>query len=153
MKKLISIAILVLSFGISPLFSQTVEKESVRATTSEQFLSFVLQKAEKYSESVETGVSKAVDVIVEESPKVVEEFLVWRAWKAGFIGFGCLGIVIFGGGGLLFFFWRTDFWEASPILIFFIFPAVFACVYILEFIQIMVAPRVYIIEQAIQLVK
>lgn len=146
----ISVAFLGLTFNVS---AQDKDKQADRISNSDRFLSLVLSKAEKYSEKAEEGISKAVDVISEETPKVIEEFLVWRAWKAGIIGFGWLAIAIFGGGGLLFLLYKKNVWEAAPLLIFPTVPMVFGIDYILEFIQIMVAPRVYIIEQAIQLIK
>lgn len=147
---LIAVALLGLTFNLS---AAEPEKTNKTGSTSDQFLSFVLSKAEKYSENVESGLGKAVDIISEETPKVIEEFLTWRAWKAGIIGFGCLAIVIILGGGGLFLVLKNDLWEISPVFMFLIFPIFFAVQYTLEFVQIMVAPRVYIIEQALQLVK
>ena len=144
--------------GSPMVFAQNAEKSSTAETikkvsTSDQFLSFVLSKAEKYSEKAEEGIGKAVDAIATETPKVIEEFLIWRAWKHGMIGFGCLGLFFLINGVGLYLCYRNDCWEMSMFLTLTLFLLIPICEHILNFIQVIVAPRVYIIEQAINLIK
>lgn len=143
------------------------------------FLGFVLEKAQKYSGTVEDTIGKAVDVAKTEAPVLAHEYLVWQAWyHATYI---VLPLVLF-----TVFFWtflkqwpkwtvkitsggyyKDDDWSLSKgsignvaatiiggIISLISFIAFFANLdHLLSFIQILVAPRVYILEQVIHLVK
>jgi hypothetical protein len=156
------------------------------------FLGLVLQKAEKYSATMENGlgkavdmaqtaVSKAVDLAAEEAPILMREFLMWRFIQnllhfiVPFVLF-LISIIVFLKN---FPKWidsfrddkagkRSNEWRevdaqqvknglaglvsgvCSLVTIMFVFSS-FS--YLLVALQIHIAPRVYIIEQAIQLFK
>ena len=171
MKKLIKLVIINIAF-MGVVFAESSTKESSvaveavkKVSTSDQFLSFVLSKAEKYSEKGEEAIGKAVDLVMEESKPLAREFIVWRAWKHGMSFVIPLSFAFIAGVSLTYCLYRSkaDGFTSDMHITFTVisgfctfFGGLFTMMNVNElfnFIQVIVAPRVYIIEQAINLIK
>lgn len=147
-----------------PSFAFAAEAE-VKPVVSPQdaLLTFVLDKAKSYSGTIESAISKAVDVAKEEAPALVKEYLTWKAWEAGIYGFAPIPFLIFfvliagygwnhvNDGESAWIFVSTLFGSIGVVVSFAI--TAVNVHYIMDFIQIQVAPRIYIVEQAIHLIK
>ncbi len=146
---------------------KTVTTQSASVSTTnykDAFLALALEKAKSYSGTIENTISKAVDAVQVEAPLIVGEFLRWHLWKAG-VSFGVnlfiLSLV------LVLFYKITKWWNETAdsdaqfglvvLFLISIIPLVITSInlfnYSLEFIQILVAPRIYLIEQVMVLVK
>jgi len=174
MKKLI-ISILFMSsiiaaFGQQPEpnnFNQPVQQTVwVKNNYQDAFLSFTLEKVKKYSEVGEQAIEKAIDSASKEAPILCEEYLRWNFWKnilkflapmCGFFIFG--GIYIFIGQKIN---WNLDdhhFFGGIAVIIsaivscFFFLITLFSFDCLLTAIQIHIAPRVFLLEQVMNLVK
>ena len=132
--------------------------------TRDAFLAFALDKAKGYTDKAEIAVSKAVDVVSQEAPLAAAEFLRWRAWMHAIKGLTplLLGII-----GIVVFCWQWGKWKAhgdyltsgtmgnvvattAGGIVSLISGVVFLAAgagHVLSFVQISVAPRVYMIEQ------
>ena len=142
------------------------------AETRDAFLSFALDKAKSYTGTAEQIATKAVDTAVAEAGPTAIEFLKWRAWMHGIKAFTC--ILIFGIGLTLFCVqWRywalggycgeqlvkgtagnvvaTVIGGVVALISFLTFFASSPYGDLLSFVQIMVAPRIYMIEQVLHL--
>ncbi len=131
------------------------------------FLQFALDKAQKYSGAAEQAVSKAVDAATEEAPKLAAEFLRWRAWYHGLHMLFPMGLTLAGAG---LYWWgmrkakqgggfdRGSEW-GFPIAIFggigliaiLLWAIVDTNKHLYPFIQVITAPRVYMVEQVLHL--
>lgn len=146
-----------------------VEKSKI--DYKDALMSFVMKKAEKYSEAGEVAVEKGVDLAMKEAPILVEEYIKWRAFYHAMRFLIPLSIAL----GWLYFMAKgiknanTKGWEnerkndlsgyGAVGVIAILIQAILSIVVLahlgqlFSFTQIMVAPRVYILEQAIQLLK
>jgi hypothetical protein len=172
--------ILSLLFAVTPLFSQTVESppakspveskvEMVKRDYKDAFLSFALEKAEKYSGAAEIAVNKAVDAATEEAPQLAKEFIIWRAWMHGIkalfpMALLAISIVLF---LKQFPRWTLGYGDSlsagTPLnvigsvvggigcLVGFAITCLSGLGHFLNFVQILVAPRVYVVEQVMTL--
>jgi len=147
--------------------------------TRDAFLAFALEKAKTYTDKAEVAVSKAVDVVGEEAPVAMKEFLIWRAWMHGIKAISPVVVLTF---GLFLFFGNILKWTTTEIrpgsyhsetilvkgtekeVILTVLGGVLSlsglvsfCVLsisnIMSFIQVIVAPRIYIIEQVMGMFK
>lgn len=148
------------------------EAAAVKVDTKDAFLAFVLEKAQTYTDKAETAISKAVDVVTAETPQLVREFLIWRMWMHGIKGIFplVLGVLFF----VLFYKqyhnWGMDqhhayFVKGNELNVVFTIVGgigastsalIFAChgiSQLMNFVQILIAPRVYVVEQVIGLLK
>lgn len=140
--------------------------------TRDAFLAFAFEKAKSYTDKAEMAVSKAVDAVGEEAPAAMKEFLVWRAWMHGVKGCFPLMVLCL---GLFLFIKQWPLWELGGYnddlvkgttlniilsivglissLISTLLFLVSGAGHIMSFIQVTVAPRVYIIEQVMGMFK
>ncbi len=172
---LLALTLLTASFAAEP--QQAVPP--VKVDYKDAFLQLALEKAKTYTGAVETAISKAVDVVATESPKLLEEWLKWRFWyhllhcviPLSFIAlFG--GIAWWGNGN-----WSVDdaldgdhhsirkvgAGGCCALACIFTFFSLFVDDppstrnaergHVYSLIQVVVAPRVYAVESAIQLMK
>ena len=132
------------------------------------FLSLVLRKAEKYSDKAEVAIGKAVDIASEEAPILLKEYIGWKlAASISYIVLPFLFAVFFwillavckGKAE-----WSRDDSPANASAFFVCASWVGGIVSSIAFIvativntatilQLIITPRVYIIEQAIELIK
>ena len=146
-----------------------VEKSKI--DYKDALMSFVMKKAEKYSEAGEVTVEKGVDLAMKEAPILVEEYIKWRAFYHAMRFLIPLSIAL----GWIYFMMKfiklanTKGWENEyrnepsgygclggvSIFIQLVLFIVTLCHtdHLFLFVQTMIAPRVYILEQAIQLLK
>ncbi len=125
------------------------------------FLSFALDKAKTYSGALENAVAKAVDTAVVETPILVKEYISWKLWKSGISAIFSLAIVlasIFYGVPKFYRMAKDSgnymsgqevggvFGTVGSVGLAIGFSIAF-CINALTFVQILVAPRVYLIEQ------
>lgn len=137
-------------------FAADAASDTKKPTDSkDQVISFILQKAEKYSEKGEQALGKAVDFVMAETPIVVQEFLMWRFWENA-IKFGIAMLFVFGFTALGIFI-VVKIYEALPFAMFLF---GMACgIFLLNLnsgldaLKIKVAPRVYLIEEAANFIK
>ncbi len=89
------LSILILAFCL-PLFAAEPEKAATpppvappaaKASYSDAFLGFALEKAKLYSGTIEETIGKGVDLAAKELPETMRQFLVWRAWSHGIKAF------------------------------------------------------------------
>lgn len=140
--------------------------------TKDAFISFVLDKAKVYTDKAEVAVSKAVDVVTTEAPLLVQEFLRWRLWMHGINTFLPIAFLILGFH--LFFKqfskWKMDQYENRLVegtpanviatvlsgiltLASLIVSIAVSLDHFTRFIQVLVAPRVYLVEEVIKVLK
>jgi hypothetical protein len=152
---------IIIAFLISlPIFAAEETKQQT-PSTKDAFMSLVLEKAKSYSDKAESAISKGVDVVLEQAPIIVKEYLEWNFFKAAVNAvLFCLLILI----GLIFFF----LFISGKIVIdgfgeyvigFFCFVVAVILIAlplresVMEMIKIKVAPRVYLIESTYDYVK
>lgn len=161
MKKLLLIILLLV-----PVASFAAEQPE-KAPIMNAFEAFILEKAKQYTGKAEEAIEKAVEIAEEEAPQVVREFLIWRAWFHGTnLFFGSVFFVVF----LFYFSWsfkniepsRYSRWNKtethmviSSAGLFFssIGALTFWTTNIFPFIQVIVAPRVYILEEVMKVLQ
>lgn len=160
-----------LGFFVSTALAANVEKrENPAVSTKDQFLQFLADKAMTYTDKVEDAIGASIDFAKQEAEPTMREFLVWRSWKHGvtaatpmfFIGCGLFGIWFFRRG------WvnakknneEMDGWiicfVITLVLTFIVGGITCAEVILpntLSFIQIQVAPRIYLIEEVSKLIR
>jgi hypothetical protein len=151
------VMLLIASFGFA-----AEAKTTKNVDTKDALMSFVLEKANTYSDKTEVAIGKAFDFAVAEIPLVMKEFLMWRTVQH------CFTFFIFSVVSTLIYFyfirkcfgeqWRDDSDEVSmvggvvgTIAIFFMIGA--AICEFLNMMQILIAPRIYLIEQGSALLK
>ena len=145
------------------------DKAAKLADTRDAFLAFARDKAKTYTDKAEVAAGKAIDLIAKESPLAVAEFLRWRAWMHGLKGLFPLALL---AGGLLLmnFHWgRYEFGgyygnqlkKGTELNVAgFVIGAVGSLVagisftiagfsHLLNLTQLLVAPRIYLIEQVL----
>jgi hypothetical protein len=157
MKILKYVAIVGALFLSTAAFGET-ENKSKESPDKEVFMSFVLDKAKSYSGTMENSIAKAVDKVQEEAPIVMKEFLAWRLFRASLfaaIAFAfIIGLVIL---SVTCFKWAKEddslIFPALLCLVISVIPFLVFIDHILQAVQIYIAPRVYLIEQAINLLK
>lgn len=154
----------------APVAPETTQTTPAKPSVQDEFLRFVLTKAESYSGKVEDAVGKAIDVAQVEAPETVRQFLVWRAWKHAVNAVAPL--LFFGLGAGVIWFLRRGWIKAekqgddytgwvmgtvmSSVATFVAGVPMVATVLIpnlLSFIQIQVAPRIYLLEEVAKLIK
>jgi hypothetical protein len=124
---------------------------------------------EKVIQWIEQAANKISDFAVENIPPFIEEYLTWKFWEAALYT-GCRLIPVI-SALILYIFHIKKLWNWSdkqsdytdgvsrlvPIVLTVILAAVtigtFPIQHIMDMIQIAIAPKVYILEQASQLVK
>ncbi len=151
----------------APVAPAVAKTESYR----DAFLSFALEKAKTYSGAVEEAVAKGVDVASKELPETLTQWLKWRAWYNGVCAFvPPLFLIAF----VLLQVWVWPLFEfgyrkcltrgnelhvATSIAAWvgiaagLCFTLIVSVSSFFDLIQIWVAPRIYVIEQVIQLAK
>lgn len=160
---------LIAAFPLSSVAANTsVAKES---SSKDAFISFVLDKAKTYTDKAEIAVSKAVDVVSSEAPLLVSEFLRWRVWMHGMSFF--IPFVLMCCGFFMFFNffdrWKMQPYgdalkegEVSDVVATVVFGALFlinviisivSIGHLMSFVQVLVAPRVYLVEEVIKVLK
>lgn len=143
------------------------EEKWKKLSHSDRALTFIMDKVEKYSEKAETAIGKAVDVAMQEARPLMEEFLLWRAVQNGFkfalpfsffLFFIILlfstaqkGISNFDDRELNKYGFGFVVGCAGSIISLLI--TLFHTSNLLTFIQIQVAPRVYLLEEVMRLMK
>jgi hypothetical protein len=169
MKNVIYLALALITL---PAFAQNPEQPKVEVKqvshTKEEFLSFILEKAKDYTEKGEQAIGKAVDAVTSETPDIMRQFIVWRACMHGIKFFAALiviGIIIVTYYKVVRFLWRQEGYDAemgAPMFAVLGGGAGLAGIIImgtvfinnlLPFVQCLVAPKIYIIEQVINLVQ
>lgn len=142
--------------------------ETVKRDYKDAFLAFALEKAEKYSGTAEQVVSKAVDTATKEAPLLAREFIIWRAWMHAIKG--VFPIVLFTVFLTLFCKqwgkWQDDGYgnlkkgTTGNVIATVVggigsgvtgVASVICADHILSFVQVLVAPRVYMVEQVLNL--
>lgn len=145
---------------------------SAQTDPKDAFLSLLLEKTQKYAAAGERAVEKAVDAVATEAPLALAEFLRWRAWMHGIKGTLPL---VFLAVGLVLFVWQWGKWStyrnseclekgttgnvvatiagAATSLISLIAFLAAGLPDLLSCVQILVAPRIYVIEQALGALK
>ena len=112
-------------------------------------------KLVEYMGSLESAVKSAGDVVVDEFPKVVEEYLRWNAVSNG-IGAVVSGLVLMAFVMLFITLWRKLPVDEQPKLMLFIVPFVFLPVFLFgcsyKLIKVTVAPRVLMLEKIADMV-
>ncbi len=145
----------------APVTSQATEL----AKTGNDLLRFMADRAKAYTGRLEDGVNKAIDVVQEQSPIIVAEFLRWRFWMHAIkaatpIVFGLMGIIMFAvgirranwdgmspwcfvtiGGGLAVFVGVIGFFAGAGH------ESVSGLDHLMSCVQIKIAPRVYLLDQ------
>lgn len=152
----------------APVAPAVAKTESYR----DAFLSFALEKAKTYSGALEGAASKAIDVAKAEAPELAREWLRWKAWEHAL--YEVIPLMLLGAFVALFLYNWSRFqmggyrngelvkgafyhvvlsWfgvlgsAATAIALLVNLPHLFTL------IQIWTAPRVYMIEQVIDLAK
>jgi hypothetical protein len=139
-------------------------KVSVQASTKDAFLQFALEKAKQYTGVVEDAVSKAIDVASQEAKPMMEEYLRWKAWYHGIIGIGVVGgLVVFalvcGVSWIIVSQTNSEVMFGVGVVstigtfILVLLTASVGASNLMSFIQLQVAPRIYLIEQLRELLK
>lgn len=137
------------------------------ANVGADVLETLVSKAKSYGGKIEDGLSKAVDYGMTEIPIVVTEFLKWRLWRHGIYAFipGAAvlaaiiaAIVLIGrankdrwnSDGLCMI---TAIWSAATLVGGSVIVWNIVMPNLMSFIQILVAPRIYLLESLAHLVK
>ena len=149
-----------LALGILGSVSLFGAEEKKKETVQDQFLGLVVEKAKKYSDAAENGIGKAVDLVKAEAPELLQEFMRWRMFKHAFATLMLIPLAI-----SMYYGWRFAFkfnddsagfgtlimgcysMGSCVVLVFWMLPNM------MGFFQILIAPRIYIIEQAAALLK
>ncbi len=153
---------------VAPTPAAAVPK--VEINYKDAFLQFALEKAQKYSGAVEGAVSKAVDAATDEAPIVAHEYLHWKLWYHAMNAFAPMIALLACVGTFVWQWTKFDtnayghLTRGSPLnivatilggmgtVVFALMTCVWAIPNLMSFIQILVAPRVYVIEQVLHLV-
>jgi hypothetical protein len=138
------------------------ELEKKTESTKDEFLRFALEKARQYTGAAENAVSSAVDMAQREAPELAKEWIRWRTWyHALCFAPGLLGL----GVSLWFvrlFFKKGGFedFDSFPIGMTALILSMLSLMtmvawgpHILKFVLVTVAPRIYIAEQLIEIIK
>ncbi len=162
--------------SVKPAQPVAVPAAPVKHDYGNEFLGFALEKAKLYSDKGEAAISKGVDLAIAESPGVFKEWITWRIWyHALHVAIPLLMITIG-----VFAFWRfarkhestrAEHWFGGMIVSGFYIAGstIFAFCSILvddppgtyprekghfySLVQVVTAPRVYVIEQVVDLAK
>ena len=164
--------LLTLVLFLAPLGLRAEEPKPAEnlAPVSEEALRFVLDKAKQYTAAGENAIAKAVDVAQAEAPELIREYLTWKAWELGLKTFGGLGFILLSVFGLGFGFWsfgKRHRWVndgrdditcfAGVLLLPFAVGIVPACFgffgHLGDFVKVTLAPRVFLVEQLVQMMK
>lgn len=157
-----------LGFFTSSTFAANVEKqEKPMVSTKDQFLQFLADKAMTYTDKVEDAIGASIDFAKKEAEPTMREFLVWRSWKHGMtFGFPFLGLVF--GFFLVVFNWKGAnldpdkynfntqgglVWLGTILIFIFGLISFIVLEDLFSFIQIQVAPRIYLIEEVSKLIR
>jgi hypothetical protein len=144
----------------------------VKPATSEEALGFILDKAKQYTEAGENALAKAVAAAQVEAPKILEEYLEWKFFKfVALTGFGALLFVV-GVCALLYTItsfrkkaaWVHDGSRYEPMTGVGVLTTVLGIISTLAggitfgvnlgtFLQIWLAPRVFLLESAANLIR
>lgn len=121
------------------------------------FLSLALQKAKLYSGKAEDALASGIDLATKTAPELAREFCAWRAWKHGLSALPGVLMSLFAiiAIPLGFRAGKRNEWEDFPALLavgglsgimaLCAMPAWGA--HILDFVQVLTAPRIYMLEQ------
>lgn len=152
--------------NVEPSQNQQVTQSS-KTDYKDAFLNFALDKAKLYSEKGEAAVEKAVDTAMKEAPILANEYLKWKFLENSIkfaipatIGFLSLILCCFYIFRANKYGWESDDFFSFNCLMVFVFGLVILVTFlVIDFdnlytaIQIQVAPRVYILEQVLHMVK
>lgn len=157
------------SFGfaaeVSPETEATKQVAEVKSNVKDEALRFILSKAQKYSEKVENTASAMIDAAQKEAPETIKQFLVWRAVKHGLSFF--MPFFILTSAFITFLVsakkanWQSNVFSMPHLVsvvsgIIMLFSTIGVAVNftnLLSFIQVLVAPRIYLIEQVSALIR
>lgn len=155
-----SAAILLAFSSVSIAAETKVEAKKEKPAIKDEFLQFALEKAKLYSENGEQAIGKAVDLAQREAPELAKEWLRWRFWRSIIYCVLCTitiwpciwamkkGHAIGDEGGAFMCVMGGFALVGSIILV-----ATVAAPALIDAIQIAIAPRIYIAEQLINLIK
>lgn len=157
-----------LGFFASSAFAANAEKtERPTVSTKDQFLQFLADKAMTYTDKVEDAIGASIDFAKKEAEPTMREFLVWRAWKHG-MTFGIPFTMLFVGTILFSLNFKKgikNLNETNPNIngIGFILLGIISVIgllisaanldHLFSFVQIQVAPRIYLIEEVSKLIR
>lgn len=150
---------------------KTAAAPAAKTDYTDAFLSLALDKAKLYSGKAEDAIGKGVDIAMEEAKPTAMEFLRWRAWSHGIKAlFPPVLLVLF--VALQLWQWpRFEFGYHEDLIkgtvlnvvasivawvgigVCSIMTIVVSFPNLMDFIQLWVAPRIYVIEQVIGLMK
>jgi len=152
----------------APVYVANAENaEKPPVSTKDQFLQFLADKAMTYTDKVEDAIGASIDFAKKEAEPTMREFLVWRAWKHGMIFAMPFSVFLF-GISLVVFCWKGAnlnpdkynfnvrgglVWLGFALAFIF---GLIACINLddlFSFIQIQVAPRIYLIEEVSKLIR
>lgn len=155
-----SILILVSLLGMfaQPVLATEKATEVSKAPVSQEFLGWLFGKTKEYTGKVEEAIPAVVDATMKESKEVVKGFLLWRAFKHGMNAFGLfviIGVIVYGIYRLGKTIIKEDSGENFGVLLACFITGLFIIVptglrfieNFYNFIQVLLAPRVYLIEQ------
>ncbi len=156
--KMIKFALIGL-LGFGSLFGAVEKKETV-PSPKDEFLSFITEKARQYSDKAEAGLGKAYELAKQEAPELLKEFIRWRICYHSIQTLFGMGLVV---GCFFLWKWRIKHSEHTetrslmpPVFVSVMVLTGWLCFYTvqaLSLVQIIVSPRIYIIEQAANLLK
>lgn len=166
MKTLTILGLLLATFSYTFGAETKVESDS-KSDIQNRFLELVYDKAVKYTEKGELALEKAVELVANETPILMQEFLAYRFFYHTITFSGVLVFIIVSFFVVLFLWWKwakTEYDEYSNWA-----PAAIICGvivlvggaiaikqnshHLMSAVQIKVAPRIYIIEQTVELFK
>lgn len=155
MKRTYLIGLSILSLAFSVLHA---EEAKPQRDYKEEALSLIIDKARQYSEAGEMAVGKAIDLAQQEAPEVIKEYLTWKFIEAAWIP-ACMLFVAACLAGVFFYCFKQEYkYDGHHISMVFSVTfgimalIVFAC-NIMKPVQIAVAPRVYLMDQVISVLK
>lgn len=70
--------IALLMFCLLPVLGISQEAQPVKPKPSEEFMSFIVEKAKLYTEKGEMAISKSVDFAMKEAAPTADQFIKWR---------------------------------------------------------------------------
>lgn len=167
MKRFITTLLLFAGLAATSLHAaETPADTKITVDHKDRFLTFIYDKAVAYTEKGEAAFEKAIDLAATEAPLLMEEFLRWRFWYHALHGSLLIaGTLVWVGFAMWLYrrasatHWSDGDWSTS-------FGVVVVCGimfgplpymrmghHIFDALQVAIAPRVYLLEQVIQLVK
>lgn len=168
-RSLLVSAALFAACAFCPVHGAEVEKQpepqkKEKVNYGDAFLGLALEKTKLYSGKVEDAIGKAVDVTQKEAPELMREFIVWRTWKHALAAMWPISFLLIGIVSAILGFntkkgWGYDCPSQWAIMTAAGFIMLFFCLIsggyreIEKLVQVTVAPRIYIAEEVMSLIK